>query len=120
MSKFIIKNNFPSTKTVSIAVSGTTSAEIDLEDNDVVGIITPSTFDGTTITFTGAAVSGGTFYPVAASNAASTAYTVTTTASILTPIPASVFAGVRYIKVVCGSTQTTTDTDLILLLRKRS
>jgi hypothetical protein len=120
MSNFTIKNNFPSATTVAIAVSGTTSAEIDLGDNDIVGIITPAEFDGTAITFTGATTSGGTFYPVAASNAAATAYTVTTTASTITPIAASIFAGVRYVKVVCGTTQTTTGTNLVLLLRKRS
>lgn len=114
------KQNFPAAQTVAVAVSGTTSAEYDLSDSDLVGIIAPATFDGTTITFTGATTSGGTFYPVAASNAASTAYTVTTTASIITPIDYKIFAGVRYIKAVCGSSQTTTGTDLVLLLRKRT
>ena len=115
-----VKQNLPIAQTLTIAASGTTSAEFDLADFDLVGIITPSTCDGTTITFTGAWSSGGTFYAVAASNAASTAYTVTTTASILTPINPTIFAGVRYIKAVCGSSQTTTDTNLTLLLRKRT
>ncbi len=115
-----VKQNLPVPATVAIALSGTTSAEIDLSDFDLVGLITPATFDGTTITFTGATTSGGTFYPVAASNAASTAYTVTTTASVLTPINPDIFAGIRYIKIVCGSSQATTGTDLIILKRKRT
>lgn len=116
----MFKIRYPQEQTVTITVDGTTSAEIDLSNYDLVGLSTPSTFDGTTITFTGSATTGGTFYPVAASNAASTAYTITTTASIFTPINPDVFTGLRFIKVVCGSTQTTTDTDLIIHLRAKT
>lgn len=103
--------------TIVIATSTTVSAEVDLGGNTLVGIITPSTFDGTALTFQMAPVTGGTFVPVAASNAASTAYTVTTTASIFTPIDPTVFKGARFVKVVTSSAQTTTDTILILVTR---
>ena len=108
---------YPVYTTVSIALSGTTSAEVDIGNRTIVGIITPSTFDGTTMTFTAAPAAGGTHYAIAASNAASTAYTVTTTASIFTPIAEGVTKGARFIKIVCGSSQTTTGTDLILVTR---
>ena len=115
-----IKFNYPQSTTAAVAISTQTSAEVDIGDHDLVGIITPAEFDGTTITFTGSVSSGGTFYPVAASNAASTAYTVTTTASTLTPINPQLFAGIRYVKAVCGSSQTTSGTNLVFLLRKRT
>lgn len=117
-----IKNNYPQTTTATIVIgtSVTTSAEVDLGDYDLVGIITPSTFDGTDITFLGAIASGGTFVPVAASNGAATAYTVVTTASTGTPINPQIFAGFRYIKVKTTTNQGTTDTIFTLLLRKRT
>ncbi len=110
----------PKYVTVPVATGQTTSAEVDIENYDIVGLITPANFDGTTITIHGAAASGGTFYPLAAAHTASTAYTITTTVSIFTPISQLVTAGLRYIKLVCGTTQTTSDTNLILVLRPKS
>ncbi len=106
-------------KTATIALNGTVSPEVDIEDFDLVGVITPSTFDGTGLTISAATVSGGTFYPVAASNAASTAYAITTAASIWTPIDPIVTRGLRFIKLTAGSTQTTTSTVITLVLRKK-
>ncbi len=105
------------TATIVIATSTTISPEVDLGGNTLVGIITPSTFDGTALTFQVSDVSGGTFVVPAASNAASTAYTVTTTASIYTPIDPIVTKGWRFIKIVTSSAQTTTDTILKLVTR---
>lgn len=116
-----IKVNYPQTTpaTIVIATSTTVSAAVDLGDYDLVGIETPSTFDGTNITFQGS-TDNSTFVAVAASNAASTAYTVVTTTSTGTPINPQIFAGYRYVKVVCATAQTTTDTIIKLLLRKRT
>lgn len=112
---------YPKVQTVTIANGATTSAEIDLEDQVIVGLYTPSTFDGTTITLTTAPTAGGTHYPVAASNAASTAYTITTTASTYTPVKCDeVTLGLRYIKIVCGTSQSTSATDLLLVTRPRT
>jgi len=111
---------YPKYTDVTIALSGTQSAEVDIGNYDIVGIITPSTFDGTTITIQASPTSGGTFYPVAAANTASTAYTITTTASIWSPIDPTVTRGLRYIKLTCGSSQTTTATVLQLVLRPKS
>ncbi len=105
---------------VTITVSTTTSAEVDLSNQILIGIITPSTFDGTAISFTGAPAAGGTHYPLAASNGASTAYAITTTASIFTPIDPTVTRGVRFIKAVCGTSQSTTDTVLIFVTVPRT
>lgn len=113
--------NYPQTTTgtIVIATSTTVSAEIDIGDADLVGIWTPSTFDGTDITFTASPTSGGTFAPVAASKAAATAYTIVTTTSTFTPIDPTVFTGLRYIKIVTTSAQTTTNTIFTLALRKK-
>lgn len=119
MSKPYVNYPQSTTATIVIATSTTVSPEVDLADYDLVGLITPATFDGTAITFTGAIATSGTFVPVAASNAAATAYTITTAASTLTPINPDIFAGIRFIKVVTSSAQTTTDTIFTLLLRKR-
>lgn len=108
---------YPFNFDATIATSGTTSAEIDLTDKVLVGLYIPSTFDGTTISFTAAPTAGGTHVAVQADNTASTAYTVTTTASRYVPINPSVFAGLRFIKIVCGSSQTTTPTIITAVAR---
>lgn len=120
MSKPVIKYPQYAAASVIIANSTTVSAEIDLADYDLVGIFAPSTMDGTDITFTASETSGGTFVPVAASNAASTAYKIVTAPSTYTPIDPDVFTGLRYIKLVAATAQTTTDTLFRLALRKKT
>lgn len=116
-----IKSNVPIalSATIDISVDADLSASIDLEDHDLVGIITPANFDGTDIVLHGSA-DNSTFVPIAASNGAATAYTIVTTASTGTPIAASICAGFRYIKIETTTDQTTTDTVFTLLLRKRT
>ena len=111
---------YPVYTTVTVASGQTVSSAVDIGKYDIVGLITPSTFDGTTVTISAATTLDGTYYPVAASNSASTAYTITTTASIFTPISNLITAGLRYVKLTCGSSQTTTATDLVLVLRPKS
>lgn len=110
---------YPIPVLVTIPVGTSISGEIDVGDFDIVGLITPSTFDGTTVTFTSAPVAGGTYVTVAANNTAATAYTVTTTASIYTPIDPIVSRGLRFIKLNTGSSQSTTDTIITLVTRKK-
>ncbi len=102
---------------IVIATSTTVSAEAYLGDKVLVGLVVPSTFDGTTITITNSDVSGGTFVAVQADNSASTAYTITTTASRYVPINEVVSKGLKFIKLTCGSAQTTTDTVFQLVTR---
>lgn len=118
MSKVL--QNFPQYVTATVPVTTKVSNEVDLQYYDLVGIITPATFDGTDITFTGASASGGTYVTVAASNAAATAYTIITTASIFTPINPTIFDGLRFIKVNTTTTQGTTDSVFTLALRLKT
>lgn len=106
------------TLSATVAVGGTTSAEVDLKGQVLVGIFVPSTFDGTTITLTAATASGGTFVTVQDSDGSSSAFTITTTASRYVPIDnLAITAGLRFVKLVCGSSQTTTDTVFTLATR---
>lgn len=116
-----VKQNLPVTDTITvvIATSVTTSAAYDLADFDLVGLITPSTFDGTDITFLVSA-DNVTFVPLAASNGAATAYTIVTTTSTATPINPTIFAGFRYVKIKTTTNQGTTDTIFTILKRKRT
>jgi hypothetical protein len=105
-------------KTATVAVGGTTSGEVDLGDEALVGIFTPSTMEGTTITLTAAPAPGGTFVAVQDGDGSSSSFTVTTAASRYVPLDSlAILAGLRFIKLVCGSTQTTTDTVFTLATR---
>jgi hypothetical protein len=108
----------PLVRTVSVAVNGTTTDEIDLgRGQQLFGIFVPSTFDGTTITMTASPTSGGTFVTV--QDGYGSTFTITTTASRYAPIPdLGITAGLRYIKLVCGSTQTTTATEFTVVTRQ--
>lgn len=77
-------------------------------------VFLPSTFDGTTITFTCCDTYGGTY--VVLEDASSNAVTITTAASQCFALPESLF-GAPYCKVVAGSTQTTTDTVFAVSLK---
>lgn len=102
--------------TATVTVDTATSAAVDLYGTDLAGIFIPSTFDGTTITFTASATLGGTY--VAVQDGAGNALTLTTTASRYVPISnLAQISGLRFIKLVCGTTQTTTDTVFTLALR---
>lgn len=105
-----------STVTCTVSSGGTTSGEVDLRGCQLVGIHVPSTFDGTTITFTAASASGGTFLTV--QDGYGSTFTLNTTASRYVPIPSlAVTAGIEFIKLVCGTAQSTTDTVFTLAVR---
>lgn len=104
--------------TATIAATGTTSGEVDLGGTMLVGVFLPATFDGTTIKISAASSSGGTFVTV--ENGAGTPADVTITASAhskYVPLAAAdrdAIRGLRFIKLVAGSTQNTTDTVITL------
>lgn len=85
--------------------SGTTTAEIDLEGSTLVAIRTPASLASTSITFTVATSSGGTYVPLKDSSGNAISVSTSGTASQHALAPAD-FAGVRYVKAVCGSTET--------------
>src|SRR4051794_21459285 len=104
--------------TATITVGGTTSGEVDLHGTMLVGVFLPSTFDGTTLKLSAATASGGTFVTV--ETGAGTPADVTLTASAASkyvPLAAGdrdIVRGLRFIKLVAGSTQNTTDTVITL------
>lgn len=101
--------------TATIASGQTESGEIDLGGADLCGLFIPSNFDGTTLTIKAASAPGGTFVAVQAAGAD---YTLTTTASKYCPIEnLAVVAGLRFIKLVAGTSQSTTDTVITIAAR---
>jgi hypothetical protein len=112
-------SNYPVAQNLSvvIATSTTVSSEADLGAKRLVGIHIPSTFDGTQITFQTATSSGGTYNQIITS-AAGAALTFTVAASkyvALSDAEAAYFAGVKFLKIVTSTAQTTTDTVFTLV-----
>jgi len=102
--------------TCTVTSGNTTSGEVDLAGCQLVGIYVPSTFDGTTITLTCAPTAGGTH--VAVQDGYGSAFTLTTAASRYCPIPSlAITAGIEFVKLVCGTSQSTTDTVFTLAVR---
>jgi hypothetical protein len=103
-------------QTVTVSVSTTTSGVIDLHGTTLAGIFVPAQFDGTTITIMASSSPTGTFVPV--QDGTGSTMTITTAASNYVPITnLALVAGLRYIEIVTGTTQTTTDTVFTLALR---
>jgi len=92
------------TKTATIADNGTTSTEIDLENGTLCGFYTPAGLVGTAITFTVSTETGGTFVGVEKQDGSALTYTVE--ASKYYYLNPADFAGVRFIKLVSGSSET--------------
>jgi len=90
--------------TAVIAASGTTSGEVDTLGTTLLGIYLPAVLTGTAITFTAAPASGGTFVPVRTMDG-SGAYSTTVAASRYVPLDERVFKGLRFIKLVSGSSE---------------
>ena len=86
--------------------SGTSSAELDLLGGTLVSIITPASLASTTFTITVSDISGGTFLTCKDPINAGTTRTFTVAASGYYDIPPAITAGMRYIKVVFGSSET--------------
>ncbi len=101
---------------VTVASGQTESGAIDLSGNTLAGIHVPSTFDGTTITLLTAPTLTGTYTAVQDGDGGT--FTITTAASRYAPIKnLAIVAGIRFLKLQCGSSQTTTDTVFTLSVR---
>lgn len=101
----------------AVILSGATenAAGIDLQGSQLCGLFIPPEFDGTTITFKASITLTGTYVPV---QAGGVIYTLTTAASNYVPIEnLAVFSGLNYIKIVCGTTQSSTNTTITLAVR---
>lgn len=104
--------------TATIAVNASTSGAVDLSGCTLVGLFIPATFDGTTLTITASTTLGGTYVTVQQDHTSSSAYTITTTASQYVPLSnLAIPTGLEFIKLVSGSTQTTTSTVITLAVR---
>lgn len=101
------KNHFRSfivdDASTTIASSATTSGEIDLSGTTLCGIYIPAAFTGTSISFQAASESGGTF--VAVKDGAGNSVSKTVAASQFIKIDPTDFVGVRFLKIVSGSTE---------------
>lgn len=87
----------------TIANSTTTSGEIDLGGTQLVGIQLPATMTGTAMTFTAALVSGGTYQAV--QDGTGSAISKTISGGKYIGIDPTLFRGVRFIKLVSGSSE---------------
>lgn len=101
------------TLAATIAASGTKSSGIDISGFALCGVILPSTFDGTALSFE-VSVDDSSYY-VLRDSAGDISFTVA--ASRALALDPALFSGFRYVKIVAGSTQTTTDTDAVLAVR---
>jgi hypothetical protein len=91
-------------------------AGFDCGDCRLVGITLPSTFDGTTMTFTSANTFAGTYLTMH-NGTADVSLTVAASKTIVfTDVIAQHFKAVRFIKPTAGSSQTSTDTVIVLHL----
>ena len=100
-------------QTATIANGQTTSDEQDLSSGrSIVGVITPGTLTSTTLTFSAATVSGGTYTPVYDEGSQ---YSITVGTSRYVALKISVFAGVRYLKIVGGSSEGGTRTITLVM-----
>lgn len=100
MTRYIRKT----TKTATIAASGTTSDAVDLSEHTLAAVIIPASV-GTSFSFQ-VSVDGTNFF--ALNDTSDAAITVTKTAGSSTahPLQANDFAGFTHLKVVSGSTET--------------
>lgn len=99
------------TCTVVIATSTTISSAVDLLGAQLVGVYVPSTFDGTTFTLTVCDTLAGTYTTLIGSDGNAVTLTVAASRYLgLTDAQQAQLRGAKFIKIVCGSAQTTTDT----------
>lgn len=85
-----------------IASSGTVSTAVDLHGHNLVGCVMPAAFTGTAITFQGSQ-EGTTFTDLY--DTAGSALSITVAADRFILFTPSDFAGVRFIKLVSGSSE---------------
>ena len=99
--------------TSTTIASGTETDEVDLHGTTLVGLIVPSGLVSTAITFKMSDTKGGTYVQMNdTANAALSPLTVDTNQRYISLDP-TLFCGVRFIKVVMGSSETNKELKLI-------
>jgi len=99
-----VGSNIVQNVTTLIASGQSTSAAIDTKGRQLVGIYFPSAFTGGTVTFQGSPAFTGTYGTINQQDSASD-YFITVPLNDYQPVDLSVFAGVRYLKIVSTSTE---------------
>lgn len=103
--------------TVTIATSVTDSDVIDLSGLTLVGLEVPATFDGTSITLKGSALTSAAASQLFVYDSEGNQMTITTAAGRYVAINPAALHGLRYIQLICGTNQATTDTVFYAVLR---
>lgn len=104
--------------TVTIASGAASSGAIDLHGGVLYGFFLPAEFDGTALTFTAASALDGTFVAVKDSGGSAISFTVAASGYYgLKADQRAVLKGCRFLKLVSGTNQTTTDTVITLAVR---
>lgn len=101
-------------KTITISSGETVSPAIDLIGTYVVGMIIPTTFDGTSLSLQGSNSLDGTYHNVY--NTSGSQVTATVAASRYVAFVPSDTASIRFLKLVAGTMQTG-DTTITLVTR---
>lgn len=100
--------------TCTVASGNTVSGAVDLAGIRNMGLIVPSTFDGTAITFQVSDTLGGTYVGLYDITNAQVSMTITTSRAY--DLPGELMAW-RFVKIVCGTAQAATDTIFLLVTR---
>ena len=88
---------------MAVIPSGGTKTEAIPLDGLIVGVRLPSSFTGTSISFEESATQDGTFRPIT-QNGSALSYTVAASDTLKFQFP-SVFAGIKWLKIVSGSAE---------------
>lgn len=89
--------------TTSIASGATESAAINFQGCTLCGIFLPAAFTGTSLSFSAAASEGGSFLPLQQSDG--TLLTVPVTANRYLALDASLFMGVRFLRIISNASE---------------
>lgn len=105
----------PVTKTATIAASSTTSNALRVGARAIAGLLIPSAFTGTAITFTASDKFDGTFVPVYDSDGNQVSATVTASRAVaLSGAEADAFAPWEFVKLVSNATEGTAREVLVI------
>jgi len=106
-------------KTCTIAINGTTSGAVDLEDFEIAGLILP-TLVSANLTFTVSSTLTGTYVALKAKGAAALSITATTGGFAVSSDDLTGLKGYRYVKIVADAAQTTTARIFTWILKKNN
>ena len=105
-------------KSCQIAIDGTTSSAVDLEDCEILGLIIPA-LDATNLTFQVCDTAGGTFVGLKVL-AGTSALTITATTGNFAVVSNDLegLSGYRYVQIIASAAQNTAARTFTWLLKK--